>query len=188
MLKILAIMGSLILSFVTGYIIARQKEKDENSHDEKTDDFSMSVQSRRNSSMGRNSKTATQIKLKNDLGTCNAYFNDENVFAAFYFKHVDDPHLSITTKNEIMADFEDGECFFMGVYQDHFANLLNRGEVVIFSKTEGKLIEMIYRENMENSSDYRTAKPQVYDYYLPDGVAFFTSARPFMSDPIFNKS
>lgn len=116
------------------------------------------------------SKTLKRFRIKNTWEKYNAHFDNDEVFIAFNFEYTDDPQLPPLKENEVLK-FDD--LFFYGFYGHHFAETLEKGEAFIFSKSKGKIVDEIMRED---SGAYLSHKdrPELYNYYLPDGVRFLS--------------
>jgi len=114
-----------------------------------------------------NYETIKTFKLKCLDNSYNAYFDSSEVFIALNFKYIDDPELPNVGEKEMV------KVNINGFYQHIFARTFESGDVLIFSKTEGKIIDRIMRKDRGMYLSDDPTRPQFYEYYLPDGTMFF---------------
>ena len=191
--------------FITGLILVAipnvRTEKEEKELKKRVEKNRIEkIRNRRKNSLDKNSKTLKKFKLESLGKHYNAYFDNDEAFIAFDFKYLlNDSQLPKIGEKEMIKFDESKLC---DIYEHRFAEILEKGEVLIFSKAEGKLVNEIMREdknmfiNHSNSSSSFTnkdgkiknvngdkidknmknspSKPQFYDYYLPDGTLFFS--------------
>jgi len=175
---------SIIILFLTGFVcgfifLAVVKLRSDSRKEANNKEFEMLKdkerteikQKRRTEIFDKNSKTLKRFKLSDSGQSYNACLNNKEIFVAFNFKYIDDPQFHSRSKNE-MIEFD--EISLSGIYEQTFAKILEKGELLVFSKTEGKLVNGIIRNDRGTYLSNQPDIPEFYDYYLPDGTLFFS--------------
>ena len=119
------------------------------------------------------------IKLKSKNKPHNAYFNNSEVFIAFY---LEDAKLSDPKREEVFPVPEPYEGYKM--FEFDFKNMpsnfninlaiaLDKGNLLVYSKVEGKLVSEIKRLDKGPLRNNMSGIMRHYQYYLPDGTLFF---------------
>lgn len=122
------------------------------------------------------------IKLNPTEKPQDAYYNNEEVFIAF---HLEDMHPLDPKQDTVfpaLTPFDDYKMFEFNLdrydlpvgYEYDFANVLNKGKMIVYSKVEGKLVDEIKRFDRGGCLADKPDIPQFYEYYLPDGTFFFS--------------
>lgn len=114
-----------------------------------------------------NHKTIKVFELKCSGKPYNACFNSSEVFMAFHFEYTEDANLPKVGEKEMF------EIYIEGFEQHECAKAIESGDVLIFSKTEGKIIDKVMRKDSGRYSSDRPGVPESYEFYLPDGTMFF---------------
>ena len=177
MYTIFIFLGGFIFGLILVAILRLQTEKNKKEHEkiiekEAENRRIKQIKNRRKNSLDKNSKTLKKFKLKSLKQPYNAYFSNDEVFIAFYFKYLNNPQLPKIGEKEMIKFNELELC---GIYEHTFSKILEKGDVLIFSKAEGKLVNEIMREDRGDYLNHKPEIPQFYEYYLPDGTLFFNT-------------
>ncbi len=119
------------------------------------------------------------IKLKSKNKPHNAYFNNSEVFIAFYLedaKLLDPEKETIFPVSEPYEGYKMFEFDFKNMPSKFNVNLvlaLDKGNMLVYSKVEGKLVSEIKRLDKGPLRNNMSGITRHYLYYLPDGTLFF---------------
>ncbi len=119
------------------------------------------------------SKSIKTIQLKSPEIPQDAFYENNEVFITFCLKdlekYIEDPRwLKVLrkyrpTKGLQMRNFSEHASRF----KDEFADFLGEGKMMVYSKTEGKLVETIKKFDFKVPSTYGRS------FHLPDGTLFW---------------
>lgn len=167
-------LGGLIVGFVCLFTIMgkiNKREELERKGQEEIDTIKRSekLRKRRNQPFDRASETLKKFKLESAGNPYNAYFDNDEVFVAYSIKFFD--QLLPVSEKEM---FRLSEIDLYGDQGQFFTEALERGDVIMFSKSEGRLVYEIVREERGSYLPWKPETCQFNDYYLPDGTLFLT--------------